>query len=426
MWQRRRVTEFSFETLRRWPDVEAPNLLAYDATDRLLLDEAAAALGGESVDAAGGPREPGNTDGQGQRASVGALGVPDARQIVVIGDRYGALTLGAASAMGLPGIGTHHDPLPGIRTHQDALTGELALAANAERVGLSGAYQSLPLGESLLAGARVVLLQLPRSLAELEEIADQIARFAADDVVVFAGGRIKHLSLAMNGVLAAYFDTVRPTLARQKSRVLVAAGVRRPSAPPPYPKSELNAELGLVVAAHGGAFSGTSLDIGTRYLLEFLGRVDSAAQTAVDLGCGTGILAAELAVKMPRLRVIATDQSAAAVLSARATVTANGLDDRVSVVRDTGLAQQLDASVDVIVCNPPFHLGGTVHTGAASAMFRDAARVLRPGGQLFTVFNSHLAYQTELRRVVGPTTVLGQNTKFTVTASTRAAADAAE
>ncbi|MCX6785047.1 MAG: SAM-dependent methyltransferase, partial [Candidatus Komeilibacteria bacterium] len=33
-----------FAQLRRAPDVEAPELVAVDATDRLLLDEAAAAL----------------------------------------------------------------------------------------------------------------------------------------------------------------------------------------------------------------------------------------------------------------------------------------------------------------------------------------------------------------------------------------------
>ena len=37
------MTEFSFDALRRWPDVEADNLFAADAADRLILDEAAAA-----------------------------------------------------------------------------------------------------------------------------------------------------------------------------------------------------------------------------------------------------------------------------------------------------------------------------------------------------------------------------------------------
>ena len=39
------MTAFSLEALRRYPDVEAANLFASDASDRLILDEAAAALG---------------------------------------------------------------------------------------------------------------------------------------------------------------------------------------------------------------------------------------------------------------------------------------------------------------------------------------------------------------------------------------------
>ena len=78
-----------------------------------------------------------------------------------------------------------------------------------------------------------------------------------------------------------------------------------------------------------------------------------------------------------------------------------------------------DASVDLIVCNPPFHIGTSVHTGAALGLFGAAGRVLAPGGELWTVFNSHLAYNKALTRAVGPTRVVGSNAKFTVTMSTR-------
>ncbi|MCU1480183.1 MAG: SAM-dependent methyltransferase [Subtercola sp.] len=387
------MEQFAFDRLRRWPDIEAPNLFASDASDRLMLDEAAELL--ETV---------------------------DGRDVVVVGDRYGALTLGAASAHGLSGI----------RVSQDAYTGELALAANAERLGLSGRYDSHTLDASLVSGARAVLLQLPRSLAELDEVADLIARYAADDVVVFAGGRIKHLTLAMNDVLGRSFAEVSATRARQKSRVLIARGLTRPTDAPRYPRVEHNSELGLTVVAYGGAFSATTLDIGTRFLLSFLDEIVPPQQTApsstaegqsapprltaIDLGCGTGILAAALARQSPD-SIIASDSSAAAVASAQGTLAANALDDRVTVVRDNLLSKQPNDSADVIVCNPPFHVGSSVHTGVALAMFRDAARVLRPGGRLFTVFNTHLAYQADLRRLVGSTRELGRNTKFVVTES---------
>lgn len=366
-----------FARLRRRPDVEAPNLTAVDAADRLILDEAAAAL---------------------SAARPGTL--------AVIGAHYGALTLGAAATHGSTGI----------RVHQDPLTGELALAANAATVGLADRYRSCALSEEQLAGATVVLMQLPRSLGELTEVAEAIARHADPSVVVYAGGRNKHISTAMNDVLGRSFSDVRATLGRQKSRVLIASGPVE-VAQQTYPVTDHLAEIGLDVVSYGAAFAGPKLDIGTRYLLDFLPRVNPRAHAAVDLGCGTGILAVSLARLLPEVSVIATDQSSAAVASAAATARANGLDGRVRTLRDDAMSTLATDSQDVVLCNPPFHVGAAVHTGGASKMFTEAGRVLRPGGELWTVYNSHLGYRGRLQRLVGPTDVVGRNPKFTVTRS---------
>ncbi|MET1052152.1 MAG: methyltransferase [Mycetocola sp.] len=373
------MTDFPFDRLRRWPDVEAPNLFAVDATDRLLLDTAA-----DEIAAAG------------------------ADEVVVIGDRYGALTLGAA-AYGATGI----------RTHQDGLSGERALAANAASLSGAGTFTNVDLDAGGLAGARVVLLQLPRSLDALAEIADLVARNAADGVVVFAGGRIKHMTPAMNEVLATRFGSVTASLARQKSRVVIARNPVRPSGESAWPARRFHADLGLWVCAHGAAFAGTSIDLGTRFLLGFLDGLPDDDGDAIDLGCGTGVIASAVARARPAIRVTATDQSAAAVASARETVAANAVADRVSVVRDDGLSGWTDASAGLILLNPPFHVGATVHAGIAVKLFEDAARVLRPGGELWTVWNSHLGYRPTLERLIGPTRQLGRNSRFTVTVSVR-------
>lgn len=398
------MTGFSFDALRRRPDVEAPNLFATDAADRLILETAATALAGIAEG-----------------------------ELVVIGDHYGALTLGAASL----------HSARGIRVHQDALSGERALALNAADAGLTDAYSSLPLGTELLSGARVVLMQLPRSLAALDEIAGLIAEHAAPDVTVYAGGMLKHLTHAMNEVLGRHFGEVRAGLARQKARVLTVrrwsssearnersarpeqgldtlAGARYSTSGEAWPAREFHDDIGIWVCAHGGAFAGTKLDIGTRFLLDFLPQAKPSAASAIDLGCGTGVIAAALAAARSGMRVLATDQSAAAVASARATMTANGVADRVMVLRDDALSSQPDAFAELILLNPPFHVGASVHTGAALSLFDDAARVLAPGGELWTVFNTHLAYRKALTRIVGRTREVGRNAKFTVTVSTRA------
>ena len=375
-----------FGALRRHPDVEAPNLQAWDATDRLLLEAAADHMHADT-------------------------------SVAVIGDRYGALTLGALATLG---INT-------VRVHQDLITGERALRNNAAALGLDTThpdagtrpgFEQLPLGKDLLAGAGIVLLQLPKTLAELDHIAGAVARHAAPGAVLLAGGRVKHMSLGMNTVLERHFATVQPQLARQKSRVITAADAREAPGPEPVPAVAHLAELNLDVAAHGAVFAGAKLDIGTRFLLTFLTGMP-AARHAVDLGCGTGILAAMYARQNPGSLVTATDQSAAAVASAQATATANGLADRVSVLQDDAMSTLPDGSADLILLNPPFHLGAAVHAGAGIKMFEAAGRVLAPGGQLWTVFNRHLNYLPALERLVGPTTVKGQNPKFTVAVSTK-------
>jgi 16S rRNA (guanine1207-N2)-methyltransferase len=78
-----------------------------------------------------------------------------------------------------------------------------------------------------------------------------------------------------------------------------------------------------------------------------------------------------------------------------------------------------DASSDLVVCNPPFHQGTSVSSGVSLRLFRAAGRVLKPRGQLWTVFNSPLQYQGQLSRTVGPTRIVGRNPKFTVTVSTK-------
>lgn len=381
-------TKFDPAILRRRPDIESSNLFAWDASDALLLDLATEHL---------------------------ASSVTQAADVVVLNDSYGGVALGLTIRAGLNGI----------RVHQDLLTGEQALRLNAERLGLGELPTQLPFvddgGAQLLGGAKLVLLKLPRSLAELEEMSQAIARFADPEVTVIAVGRIKHMSLAMNRVLAASFEEVTAGLARQKSRPLFASLPREAAVGTDFPRGSVIADLNLQVRAHGEVFAGASLDIGTRFLIEQV-RAGAIAipefGTALDLGCGTGLLAVEMASAQSGLRVIATDRSAASIASAQATALANGV-PQVEVLQDDAAASLPDGSVDLILLNPPFHSGAAVHSAVATKLFHAASRLLRPGGQLFTVYNRHLTHAKVLEKVVGRSSVLAQNSKFVILRSTR-------
>ncbi|WP_307858887.1 class I SAM-dependent methyltransferase [Microbacterium esteraromaticum] len=425
---------YDYSRLRRFPDVEAPNLQAWDATDELLVDWArTAGIAGECI--------------------------------AVIGDEYGAITLALTDA-----------GLRGIRVHQDLVTGRRALANNARALGSDpDAFTSHELDETLLRGAQLVLVQLPKSLAALDEIADAVARWATPEVVLVAGGRVKHMTLTQNDVLARHFMSVHPQRATRKSRLLVAASPPSPPsqpAPPaekPLPVPETTTHVvshtadgfspvEFTLCAYGGAFAGSKLDIGTRALLDAMPALSAgyraqgstvgrsqlrkneaaAGQNAsndgvndqisgvanegmrvIDLGCGTGALAVAFALQHPTAAIVATDRSAAAVRSARATVSANGLDDRITVTLDDAGSELPDGGADLVLLNPPFHLGASVHEGAGRRLIEAAARLVRPGGEVWTVFNSHLDHRRALTRVVGPTEQVSRTPKFTVTRSTR-------
>ncbi|MDN5756256.1 MAG: class I SAM-dependent methyltransferase [Arthrobacter sp.] len=377
------------EGLRRWPDVESPELQAYDGADLLLLDTAA---------------------GYGLGTSEGTT--------TVVNDHYGALALGSVAA-----------GARGVRVHQDALSGEQAIEANAERTGVGSPGQGessltlMPLGAGLFAGARLVILQLPRSLAALEEIAAWAAAHADPDVALLAGGRTKHMSRAMNDVLERHFSHVSAGLGARKSRVLTARAPRQ-DGDRPVPRFPLASahDVGLAqpleLRAFGATFGGAKLDPGTRFLLPHLAEARDAEE-AVDLGCGNGTIAAYLALTRPGQRVLACDQSAAAVASTHATAEANDVAHQILAVRDDALSGLADGSRELVVLNPPFHVGNAIHAGIALKLIAAAGRVLAPGGELWCVWNTPLGYRQHLARLVGPTRQVARNPKFTVTVSNR-------
>lgn len=263
----------------------------------------------------------------------------------------------------------------------------------------------------------LVLWRLPQALAAVEDAAERLAALLPADARVVAGGRVKHMSRGQNAALSRSFGEVTASLGRQKSRVLHARGAR--PAAPVWPQRRRLPELDMDVVAHGATFGTNRLDDGTRLLLQACASSPLPGRDghAVDLGCGSGIVATWLARR--GWRTTGVDVSWSAVESTRLTAAAN--DVRVGVRREDGLSGLEPASVDLIASNPPFHRRAAKDSTPTLRMIADAGRVLRPGGELWLVFNSHLPYLPELRRHVGHTTVEARDRHYTVTRSLKPA-----
>lgn len=258
----------------------------------------------------------------------------------------------------------------------------------------------------------LVLWRLPKAVSAVEDIAERLAVWVAPDARVLAGGRTKHMTLAQNGALARSFATVSASLGRQKSRVLRAADPR-PVAPR-WPARRYVGEVGLTVVARGATFNTVRLDDGTRALVRALGRsgvAPGAGRRALDLGCGSGILAAWLAQR--GFVVTGSDVAASAVEATALTASANGVE--VAVRRASGFEGVADAAFDLIVSNPPFHRGTEKDSTPTFEMIADARRVLTDGGEVWLVYNSHLPYLPALRRDIGPTQIVARDRHYVVT-----------
>ncbi|PXA80377.1 SAM-dependent methyltransferase [Auritidibacter sp. NML120636] len=285
----------------------------------------------------------------------------------------------------------------------------------------------------ILQGAGTVLYRLPRPLEAVEETAWHVARWAKETVVLLAGARQKDLQRSVNDRLGQYFGHVSASRGAYKARVIRARDPHLPDAtrqtPPRIPRVNTDRVLDheLALRAYGLTFGAARVDPGTRLMLETILGTNHAFQdairgagTAVDLGSGNGTVATVLGLETSIPQIIATDDSAAAVCATRATLVANGLDNnsRFAVYHQPDTKQLADASVDLVVLNPPFHHGSSAVTRQiALDLFVAAGRVLTANGLLVAVWNSGLQYRPQLERLVGPTTQLARTKSFTVTIS---------
>lgn len=395
----------------------------------------------EAVDAppvAPAPQGPDQTD----RVIIAAaeeLGAGCPCDLVVVDDATGELT-----AFALASVAEHPDAVVLSWTSSLPLAATLrerfATQIEAGRLRVPAGPETIPLEQAAaeVEGHLRVLMRLPKAVHALEDRARRLAAAVRsggqDGLEIIAGGRVKHMTRAQNDALATVFSEVRASRGIGKSRALIATGLRESAAAPAAAESSARVTVRgqqrtIALCGIGTVFGGASADAGSRLLLDTLDRAlaagkltapDAPLTTAADLGCGNGLMTAYLAAALPEANVLGSDADADAVSSARATLAASGLErDGVEVSWDDALSRVADASLDLVLLNPPFHDGTSVDATLVQGLLDTAARVLRPGGQLWFVHNSYLRYRTEVERRVGAVQQRARDRRFTVLSATR-------
>jgi 16S rRNA (guanine1207-N2)-methyltransferase len=163
------------------------------------------------------------------------------------------------------------------------------------------------------------------------------------------------------------------------------------------------------------SFAEGKLDEGTRLLIESL--EVRATDTALDIGCGAGYLGIHIAHIASKGQVTMVDASLVAVDAAEKLVEQSGVSN-VQVLASNGTQAVMEQRFDLVVTNPPFHLGGIQTTETGERFIREAAQVLRPRGRFYLVANRFLKYEPTLQACFLSAEEVGGNTRYKVLLAT--------
>ena len=269
----------------------------------------------------------------------------------------------------------------------------------------------------------LVLIKIPKNNAYLAALLAKLAASVSPDTTIIAAGKTTDIHNSTLKLFEQYLGTTTTSLAKKKSRLVFSQLNKTDQQPLKPRKWQLDSgnsnDDNLTIFNHANVFSGESLDIGARLFIEHLPNCDG--KTVIDLGCGNGIIGATVMKLFQPKAVKLVDESFAAVKSAQDTIEYN-FDTRSSVcefVVDDCLTQQQSNCADVVLCNPPFHQQQAVTDHIAWQMFKDAHRVLRPGGLFCIVGNRNLGYHIKLKRLFGDCKQIASNKKFVILQTTR-------
>jgi 16S rRNA (guanine1207-N2)-methyltransferase len=365
------VTPFAQLELIRQPEQQAEPLQAFDAADEYLLNH------------------------------LHEQGLPAAARVLLLNDSFGAL---AASLAG------HAE----VTSSGDSHLGYLGLTVNLARNRLpADAVRFVPSSETPQGPFDRVLIRVPKTLALLEEQLIRLHGQLAPGAQVVAAAMVKHLPRAAGDLLERYIGPVQASLAVKKARLLYATPEAKPAPVSPYPTRYRLDKPAIELLNHANVFCREDLDIGTRAFLPHLPKHLGAIRVA-DLGCGNGVLGIAYALGSPLAELTLVDESYMAVQSAEENWRAACGERPVEIRAGDGLAEQAENSLDLVLCNPPFHQQQVVGDFLAWRMFQHARAALVKGGELWIVGNRHLGYHAKLKRLFRGVEQVAATPKFVV------------
>ena len=311
---------------------------------------------------------------------------------------------------------------PNVISINDSYISSEGASYNIEQNGLDDSnFKQLNSLASLPNDIDVILYKIPKSKSLLIEQLIQIKKSVSDNCIFIAADRAKEIHSATLKVFEKHLGTTKTSLAVKKARLVFCQFDNKQVHQSPFPtvwslahqSTNDSPSRELIISNHANVYAREKLDIGARYFIENLPKV-AADSKVIDLGCGNGVIGLTVLANQPEAHVQFIDESTMAMASAKQNIMTNlpEVIDQCEFTLNDSLTDIEGGSVDLILCNPPFHQNTATTDHIAWQMFRDSHRVLKKGGELRIIGNQKLAYHIKLQRLFGNETLIASNDKF--------------
>lgn len=341
--------------------------------------------------------------------------ISDNSRVIIFNDAFGALTTHFCSTTSILNSQLNNVDVYCVN---DSFISQQGIAHNIKENNLDDKNISqLNCLDKLPENIDLILFKIPKSKSLLIAQLIQIKNAASANTLFIAADRAKEIHSSTLKLFEKYLGTTTTSLAVKKARLVFCQLDQKQHHESPFPTvwTMANKALArdLTISNHANVYAREKLDIGGRYFIENLPKIKINSQV-IDLGCGNGVIGLTVLANEPSAQVTFIDESQMAITSAKQNISTN-LPDLIAQCQfylDDCLTNIDSNSVDLILCNPPFHQNTATTDHIAWQMFKDSYRVLKKGGELRIIGNRQLAYHVKLQRIFGNEKLIASNNKF--------------
>jgi 23S rRNA (guanine1835-N2)-methyltransferase len=313
------------------------------------------------------------------------------KRVLVLNDSFGALACGLN--------------VDDLTSYTDSY-----LSAQGTELNSKGIIKPLSRLSELSGNYDHVFARIPKNMTFFEDELTALTHHLTPGATLNFGYMVKHQAKSAFDLIERLVGKTSTSLARKKARLIFARFEKSASSrlAPAHISIDSFSEP---FTNYSNVFSREKLDIGTRFFLDHL--PTGKFSTILDLGCGNGVLGIAAHRSNPSSSMIFCDESQMAIQSAQENFETHTTGN--ASYHWTHSCEPVKAeSVDLVLCNPPFHQGQAVGDHIARQMFQDAKRVLRKNGVLRVIGNGHLHYPAVLKKIFGNSETVAKNPKFVI------------